>query len=76
MQNDSVIVSVGTKDFFYKYDNSVIINAIFTRIFFLQYRSTLNHYKKSSDINISICFYYIKLGLYCAQNHRWPVRCI
>ena len=72
MHNDTVIVSVGTGDFFYKYDNSVIINCITTRIFFLQFRTKLKHSSPGTNISVEQSFKYIQIGLYCAFNGHWP----
>ena len=72
MQNESVIVSVGTPDFYFEYDNSVLTNAIFTRVFFLQFKSSLKHYSGPGTVNVTQCFRYIQIGMYCVFNGHWP----
>ena len=72
MQNESVIVSIGTCDFFWRYDNSVIINSIYTRVFILQFISPIKHYSEGGTVSVDLCLKYIQKGIYCTINHHWP----
>ena len=73
MHNNSVIVSAGTCDFYHQFDESVICAAVFSKIFFLQFRSPLKHFiKEETNVSVDLCFKYIKIGIYCTLNGHWP----
>ena len=72
MQNESVIVSIGSNNFYWRYDNSILMSAVFTRIFILQFVAPIEHYSPGANISIDLCFKYIKKGIYCARYSKWP----
>ena len=73
MQNNSVIVSAGSSDYFGYYDDSVICFTVFTHVFFLQFKSPLKHFVRAvTNVSVDLCFKFIQKGIYCSLNGHWP----